>query len=546
MTVTVVNGASAPVNTYQDATGNPAQNHLVYAANAGVWWHFQPNSANDVAGVPGTHKVSAYYSSSGDPGAGTWTYYGDSPNINATTGTGTNSSNLGLFHNGRSLGCFYWNNSSGSNKDVCHLAASIYGPPGTGTVGGTQNNGVTGNMRAVLGASSVTWGGVGYQTTTSWNYVDQQIQAGIAMNRGTDGWVHMGCVTLNPDLDASIIASFDADTSDTWTVGGNGTGTVASTKVVTAMSTQAGLAVGYGISADNNAVLVSELAAVLSIDSSTQVTIKGANNFSGSGTVALGWSNFSIGTRANTTIDASMVHQSCCYDFAPLAGGNMLAVYDDGQDSPNNMSNMRYVKGSGAHSGGFWPQTTTGGDGAVFATSLIIANNNWCLQRVSSSSIYAIRSTTTATTLQSRVYSTAGNTWSATTNQPPVMTGKTILDGGGVAGDTDGTDFWIAVIDSTDSAIKWTKFTVSSGTWSAWATLVTVGSTAKYLTASYGNGYLGFVWTEKNADNTHYDTKAASLSVGAHAGGPSTALLGPPNLGPNAHETPHAYTPSTL
>src|SRR6186713_287207 len=51
--------------SFADATGHSAQSHLVYAANAGVWWLFTLTSAADSAGGAG-HIVQAYRSSGAD------------------------------------------------------------------------------------------------------------------------------------------------------------------------------------------------------------------------------------------------------------------------------------------------------------------------------------------------------------------------------------------------------------------------------------------------------------------------------------------------
>src|SRR6185312_12874806 len=111
MSVTVVNGASAPVTTYQDGPGNPTQGGLSYAANSRSWWWFQIQSSNDATGNPGTHKVSAWYNTSGDPASGSWTYYGDSPNLDNVAGQAGSGNSNNLFRNGRSMGALYWNNS---------------------------------------------------------------------------------------------------------------------------------------------------------------------------------------------------------------------------------------------------------------------------------------------------------------------------------------------------------------------------------------------------------------------------------------------------
>ncbi len=53
--------------SFADATGHSAQSHLVYAANAGVWWLFTLTSDADSAGGA-SHIVQAYRSSGADSG----------------------------------------------------------------------------------------------------------------------------------------------------------------------------------------------------------------------------------------------------------------------------------------------------------------------------------------------------------------------------------------------------------------------------------------------------------------------------------------------
>src|SRR4051812_12591058 len=64
--------------TFADASGHSAQSHLVYAANAGVWWLFTLTSAADSIGGS-NHIVKAYRSSTSDLATATWIAAGDSP-----------------------------------------------------------------------------------------------------------------------------------------------------------------------------------------------------------------------------------------------------------------------------------------------------------------------------------------------------------------------------------------------------------------------------------------------------------------------------------
>src|SRR3954451_5517652 len=68
---------------FADASGHSAQSHLVYAANAGVWWLFTLMSTADAAGGS-AHIVKAYHSSSADLAAATWIAPGGSPGAAAS------------------------------------------------------------------------------------------------------------------------------------------------------------------------------------------------------------------------------------------------------------------------------------------------------------------------------------------------------------------------------------------------------------------------------------------------------------------------------
>ena len=69
--------------SFADATGHSAQSHLVYAANAGVWWLFTLTSAADSAGGS-NHIVKAYRSSGSDLATAVWTAASDSPGASAS------------------------------------------------------------------------------------------------------------------------------------------------------------------------------------------------------------------------------------------------------------------------------------------------------------------------------------------------------------------------------------------------------------------------------------------------------------------------------
>lgn len=507
MPMTPVKVGTTIAGTFPDGSGNPAQNHLVYAENAGVWWLFSLTSASDTAGNPGTHVVKCWVSSGADLSVATWTAKTDTPNID-----GTVSSVSGRLHNGRSLGVCYLNHSAGGvgSKDIVHVSASIYpdSVPDSGQA-------VNGHIRAKLTATTITWGVWGYYLTGSFNYpTGTPLRAGNCVGTTPDGFVQAAASTYHQELDASVTTSTAADTGDTWDSGGRGTGALSvGSNLITSMSSQAALTVGMGISYESGDTTPG-IVKVNSIDSSTQVTMSGTANNAQASTGAVAWNSMTPGAlRTNMVLDNTMTNQCDCYAFASLAGSKMLVVYDNGGTVPvvsPNLTNLRYTKGSAAQSDGLWPSTVTG-DGDVFGAANTQDDNDWCLVGVTVSSIYCTRRSA-ATTLEVNVYNVLANTWSALASQPPALTGKTIKAGAGVMGITDGIDMWLFVIDSVDNAIKYCKYSVGGASWDAgWTSVATVDSTAKYLSGSLkiGNGRAGLVYSVTNGAN--FDTYVAQL-----------------------------------
>lgn len=505
--------------TFADGTGFPSQSHLMFAANAGVWWYFTLTSASDTAGNPGTHTVKSYYSSSADLTTATWTSSTDSPNMDGDSSTLTSK-----LWNGKSLGCYYVNNASGTNKDIIHVSTSIW--PGISPDAG---NGVSYHIRAVVTATTITWGTFGSYGTASFNWgggtdTDTKMISGNTISRTADGFIQTAASVYHSELDASVLTSAEADTADTWTAGGSGSGhVVAGAATVTAMANQTGLKVGYGISNGGSGITSNGNAKVNTIDSGTQVTA--SNTWLATETATVRWNNMTPGSNRATSavLDNTMNHKCTCYAFAPLASNGMVVIYDAGNQGPPNLDNLRSTKAPQTQAQGFWPSTNTGVNAVnVFGSTSLQDSQDWSLAAVDTTHIYVTQRSST-TTLRTVVYTDTGNgSWAATTNQAPALTGKTIKAAGGVVSVTDGKDFWLFVIDSTDNAIKYVKYTVATGLWdAAWTTLVTVDSTAKYLT-SYpivANNRVGLAWQVTNGAN--FDTYFSSLSFPDQIGQPS-------------------------
>lgn len=493
--------------TYADGVGLPTQSHLIFAANAGVWWLFTTTSASDTAGNPGTHTIKSYYSSGPDLTTATWTASTDSPNF---AGSGANTA--AKLEGGRALGCLYWNNSAGSNKDIVLCTVAMQNP--NKLAGGNSYNGI---IRAVVTANTITWDAWGGHTETNWNNpANHTFQAGNILGRTADGYIQIAGMYLHSEVDAAALTSLDPDTSDTWTTGNTSASgnNGANATTCTALSNQTRMKAGMAFSYEaGDYGPTSRYPKINSLDSGTQITLSQQMDTASTGGERRWW-QFSPGTNRTTNdcpmLDTGMTNECQCYAFAPLASNGMLCVYDTGAGTPPNFSDLSSRKANQTQGQGFWPATSAAGN-AVFGSAVTNDIQDWCCVPVDNTHIYALRRTA-ATTIAMRVYSTGGDSWSAGT-APPTLTGKTIKAGGGLMGVTDGIDMWIFVIDSTDNAIKYCKYTVAAGTWGSWTTLETVSSTATKMSGypKIGGTKFGLSFMETNGGN--FDTRVTTLEL---------------------------------
>lgn len=493
--------------TYKDGPGLTHQSHLIYAANAAVWWLFTVTSASDSTGSPGTHVIKSYVSSSSDLSTATWTAKTDSPNLDASS-----ANTVAQLEGGRNLACLYWNNAAGSNKDIVLIVAEMQNIDKL--TGGNSYNGL---QRAVVTATTITWDSWGGWVTGNWNNLASHVfQSGDVLARTADGYLQVAGAYLHSEVDCSVISSLDPDTSDSYTTGNiSATGTVANAlAIVTVMSNQTRLKVGMALSQEVSDWNTNRYPKVNSIDSSVQVTMNATATGPGNG--PLRWWQFTCGSNRNQLktpiIDDTMANECITYGLAKLASNGMLLVYDTGAGTPPNFSDLNSMKANQTQGQGFWPSTTDGtGFKVVFGSAVTNDIQDWCLVGVDTTHIYCTRRTAN-TTLATRVYSTGGDSWSALGNQPPALTGKVIKATGGVMGVTDGTDMWIFVIDSTDNAIKYVKYSVGAGTWGSWTLLESVDSTAKYMSGYpvAGNNSAGLIYAVTNGGN--FDTYVSTLS----------------------------------
>jgi Big-like domain-containing protein len=191
---------SQVAGTFADATGHSAQSHLVYAANAGVWWLFTLTSKADSVGGS-NHVIKAFYSSGSDLSTATWTAASDSPGASASASSNCSICFMG---GGRALGIAYVNNAP---VDVVHaeLAMAADGA-----------NGLTAHIRAKLTANSVTW--------ESWNYHDEPaatwtLPRAVTLGVSSGKFIHSAGPILQQEVDANARKSNNADTGNSWTSG---------------------------------------------------------------------------------------------------------------------------------------------------------------------------------------------------------------------------------------------------------------------------------------------------------------------------------------
>src|SRR5207248_4379058 len=139
-------------------------------------------------------------------------------------------------------------------------------------------------------------------------------------------------------------------------------------------------------------------------------------------------------------IDGSMLNQNNSLAFVPLANDAMLAVYDNGQGTEPNLTNLRYKR---SNANGTWSSivvgSQTGGDGNVFSTNATIDQNDWGIAPVGVNRIYAFRRKATGSGIDAASYSVAANSWNAMSPAPPAFgPGQAAKAGAGVFTATDG------------------------------------------------------------------------------------------------------------
>jgi hypothetical protein len=501
--------------TYQDGPGHTNQSHLIWAANCQRWFLFTITSASDTAGNPGTHAINCYVSSESNLDTASWTSLGSSPNMDAATAGSSTKFDSGL-GGGRSMGCCYVNNSAGSNQDLVYIYASL------AFVAGAQNS-YNGLIRAVVTAGSITWGTWGGWSAAAWNLVggSTAIIYGNAVGITGDGYLQLASCVMHTELDCNVCTTVDPAVVDSYTEGGvTATGdTAIGSASITNLTNETGAKVGMAISNDGSDWTPNRFPRIGSIVNGTRIDVETGTTAinAATGLSTRWWQGTTGSTRTTTMIDSTMAHECTNYAFAPLASNGMLLVYGDGGGTNGQPTDFKSMKANQTQAQGFWPSTSDGTGGvAVFGSAVTIDPQDWCVIPVDTTHIYAARRTGT-TTIAMRSYTTGTNTWAALT-APPATTG-TIKAGGGVVGATDGTDFWLFVIDSTNNQIIYNKYSVSGAVWGAWVALANVPTTATKMAAQVNanaaggvnRNLAGLIYSVQNS--TNWDTYVVALKT---------------------------------
>src|SRR3954466_15042462 len=186
--------------TFSDASGHSAQSHLVYAAQAGVWWSFTlPSAADSIGGS--NHVVKAYRSSTSDLATATWLAAVDSPGAAGSASPNCVSCSMG---GGRGLGVVSLNEGG---VDVVHAEMAM---------AADGQNGLTAHIRATVTATAITW--------EAWNYHDEPaatwtLPRSVTLGASTSGYIHSAGPTLQQEVDANARRSVNPDNGAAWASG---------------------------------------------------------------------------------------------------------------------------------------------------------------------------------------------------------------------------------------------------------------------------------------------------------------------------------------
>jgi hypothetical protein len=208
------------------------------------------------------------------------------------------------------------------------------------------------------------------------------------------------------------------------------------------------------------------------------------------------WSHYEIETAGAETSSHAAV---------PLSGGTALWLWDLG-DVDNAPTDIRWGK---ADIGGVTPTAAS-----VFGSSVTCDGNDWGVTRRTATDVHVVRRTGSNTYAHRRFN---GTSWSAGDAIP----NQTSLAGGGVALCSDGTDVYLAVIDSAaGQAVRYVKWTVGGG-WGSWTDLDNTSAARSSLAAmqeATGAAKLAFVWCE-NPSGTNYNVRVAGVSLASTVNG---------------------------
>jgi Bacterial Ig domain/PASTA domain len=241
-------------------------------------------------------------------------------------------------------------------------------------------------------------------------------------------------------------------------------------------------------------------------------------------------STWTSGFSAPAVIDGSMANQNNALAFAPLASNVMLAVYDNGQGTEPNLTNLRYER---SNANGTWSGIVVGsqigGDGNVFSTNATINQNDWALVSVSTTEIYVFRRKSNGSGVDAASYNSAANTWSAMSPAPPSFgAGQSFKAGAGLFGATDGNNVWVCVINTdVSNSILCARFDGTA--WTPWSAVpgTDIGTQNRNYISGFprvGNNKVGLIWTE---GSSLFDIVAYSFAASADVKAPIVSLSAP-------------------
>lgn len=171
----------------------------------------------------------------------------------------------------------------------------------------------------------------------------------------------------------------------------------------------------------------------------------------------------------------------------PLASGNMLYMYDDGNGTEPNCTNIKYSK-----------FTTSWSAGAnSFSANATIDQGDWGASSLSTTSVMLVRKNTT-TLFESRVFD--GTSWGTLASLPTLPAAHLSGSGIFVSHNTVNYSCFYIATDASNTIYS-CDYNAGSNTWGAWSSFVSTSATRTFLSGAINPGgatgvHIGVIWTE--------------------------------------------------